>query len=252
MFSNKTVSRNTALLLFALFSLVSLTAAQTTGVIGGGIYAPVAAGCTTPVGTHLTESWGDSSTLCWTSGPSSCNHTWTIAGTPGESVVSSPAGAPANTACANSLQVNYVLGSAASLGVSFTAITSGTFDAVGTLYITTGVSSGNSGYLLCFTVSSGTCDGSGQIASLVLTENSGQKFQGSGSTTSAQVAATTATWHTFDVHVDLGTRTNCSIAIDGGAVQTFTCNTGSPGTIYFGPQHFVNSSYNFDIGNVDF
>jgi hypothetical protein len=60
------------------------------------------AGCTTPTGSLLTESFGDSSTSCWTSGPSTCNNTWTSTGS--TSIDTAPSGAPNNTVCTNALK----------------------------------------------------------------------------------------------------------------------------------------------------
>lgn len=60
------------------------------------------ASCTTPTGDELTESFGDSSTSCWTDGSSVCNNTWTKNGT--LSIEDSPGSPPSNTACAKSLK----------------------------------------------------------------------------------------------------------------------------------------------------
>lgn len=78
-------------------------------VIVGG--KPAVASCSTPTGTTLTESFGDSTTSCWTSGPSTCNNTWTIGDGTAHSIITSPSGASDNTACSNSLQFAYSGGS---------------------------------------------------------------------------------------------------------------------------------------------
>lgn len=59
-------------------------------------------GCVTPTGTLFTESFGEGDQSCWSAGPSTCNNTWTVvSGT--YAIDSSPAGAPENTACDNSM-----------------------------------------------------------------------------------------------------------------------------------------------------
>lgn len=72
---------------------------------GCAVNAGGAASCATPTGDELTDSFGDGSTSCWTSGPSSCDGTWTIS-TGTFSIDDTPAGAPSNTACAKSLKID--------------------------------------------------------------------------------------------------------------------------------------------------
>jgi hypothetical protein len=211
---------------------------------------PAPSGCTAPTGAHVTETFGDASTLCWTAGPSTCNRTWTIGAGTAQSIVTSPIGAPANTACANSLQMsldgtgNYYIAS------TFTAITTSN-DWIGTIYVSTFPTTGNSDFALCLTTTGGTCDSSGAIAALQINNATTPAFAGYGSTSSATVAASASTWYTFDLHWDT-TAANCSIAINGGAAQTFTCNTGNPTTIYVGPEHYGTTAMNFKLGNIYF
>jgi len=58
--------------------------------------------CTTPIGDELTESFGDSSSSCWSGGDSTCNNTWTVV-TGSPTIAAVPAGAPSNTACTNGI-----------------------------------------------------------------------------------------------------------------------------------------------------
>lgn len=91
--------------IFALLLCCSAVQANARGIMtmcGAGV--PVA-GCTTPTGDELTESFGDASTSCWSGGDSLCNNTWTVqAGTPTiDDVTGTPA---ANTACAKVIHID--------------------------------------------------------------------------------------------------------------------------------------------------
>jgi hypothetical protein len=81
---------------------------------GGG----AAASCTTPTGDELTESFGDSTTSCWSGGDSLCNNTWTVqAGTP---TIANVTGTPAeNTACAKVFHFDAAVNTYKDLGVGF-------------------------------------------------------------------------------------------------------------------------------------
>src|SRR5690348_9928695 len=85
-------------------------------------YAAPAPSCTAPTGTNFTESFGDSSTSCWSGGPASCTGTWTVGAGTAHSIVSSPGTPPANAACAYSLQMA-VPASTAYITRTFTGIT---------------------------------------------------------------------------------------------------------------------------------
>lgn len=92
--------------------MVAGLAAQPT--IGGDVaFAPqillpvvgaAGAGCTTPAGTTLTESFGDSGSLTCPDGTAGCNTGWTRVGSV-DSIIASPGTPPANTACGKSLNL---------------------------------------------------------------------------------------------------------------------------------------------------
>lgn len=219
------------------------------GGIGGGT---TAAGCTTPTGTHVTESWGDSSTSCWAAGPSSCNNTWTIGLGTAQSIITSPAGAPANTACSNSLQMN-VPAANDYLSLAYSAISTN-FDMTGTFYVNTFPTSGNRVMMLC--IGNTNCNSGNDLALVVLDNNNvgsgttvyGGSF-GSGSNSTPQ-SITTATWYTFDLHWDT-TAANCSFVLNGGAAHTFTCSVNGTTTnlAVVGPYTFGVAAQ-FVIGNM--
>lgn len=217
--------------------------------------SPAAAGCTTPTGTNFTESFGDSATLCWTAGPSSCNHTWTIGAGSGESIVSSPASPPANTACANSLQIVDPNAGNAWIDSTFTGITAGTsFDVVFSFQmVSNSITNGNSMEVLCITTNGGTCDSGGTIAKMTLSNPSASiTVTGQGATLSASAGTiTNGTWHTITLHHD-ATLANCSIAVDAGGAQTFTCNIGTAGQINIGNSHGNTLALTYVVGNVAF
>jgi hypothetical protein len=82
-----------ALLVFILFFVLVLsTRAQTSG-------------------STFNESFGNSSTLCWSGGPPSCDQLWVVVGS-AQSIVATPGSPPPNTAGTNSLQMVEPAGSA--------------------------------------------------------------------------------------------------------------------------------------------
>jgi hypothetical protein len=60
--------------------------------------------CGSPAGATFTESFAGSSTACWRGGPTGCNQSWQVRGA-NYSITASPAGAPPDTACTNSLSL---------------------------------------------------------------------------------------------------------------------------------------------------
>ena len=230
------------------------------GIFGQNILLPIISGpkqasCTTPTGSHFTESFGDSSTLCWTAGPSSCNHTWTIGSGSIQSIIASPGTPPANTACANSLQLAIATGSNDYISSNFTGIPAATnYDVTGTVYVSSGMNMAAVNVFLCMTASAGDCDISGgTIIALGLysPDGSTQQLIGIGTGFSGATTISTSAWHTFDLHHD-STAANCSIAVDGGTPSTFTCNVATAGTIYMGIEHYSPQATTIAVGNVAF
>ena len=210
-----------------------------------------AAGCTTPTGTHVTESWGDSSTSCWAAGPSSCNNTWTIGLGTAESIISTPAGAPANTACANSLQMN-VPAANDYISLSFGTLSTA-FDVTGSIYVPTFPTSGNRVMAIC--IGNTNCSSGNDYALVVLDNNSvgsGTTIYGgsfSAGTNSTPQAVTASTWHTFDLHWD-PTAANCAFTLDGGASHTFICAVNvNPNILIVGSYQF-GTVHEFVLGNL--
>src|SRR5260370_36680936 len=64
----------------------------------------------TPQGSTFTESFGDSSSLCWAGGPSSCDQLWIAPNGAAQSIVATPGTPPQNTASANSLPMPVAAG----------------------------------------------------------------------------------------------------------------------------------------------
>lgn len=201
-------------LLLALASLCAISSAQILGPIVNS--KPMVAGCSTPTGTALTESFGDSSISCWTSGPTTCDNTWTVTGS-GNSIVTSPAGSPANSACANSFQL---VGTASTQFITrnITSIPEATaVDVYAYLYVTSeALGTYTSRTLLAVT-------GAATRATVHLYRaDAGTLYlRGSGLTNSANVSITTGTWYKVRLHAETGTDVSY-ITVNDGSAQTFT------------------------------
>lgn len=210
----------------------------------------VASGCTTPTGSNFTESFGDAATSCGFGATSNCDHTWSQTGS-AASIVSTPASAPANTACANSLQM--ALGStAAYISNSFPGI-SGAFDVQGTVYVSNDLANGNADFVFCVTTSGGTCDTGGTIVGLVIDDNNvctGLGFRGTGSTNSTCIPYSPNTWYTFKLHRDTVAASD-TLTINS-TTQSFTGNDGTAAAVYIGTSHFGTNAATFVLGNMYF
>jgi len=211
--------------------------------------------CTTPTGANFTESFGDSATSCWAAGPSSCNQTWTINAGAAESIITSPGGAPANTACTNSLQFAEDGATQSSIQVAIPALTSGTnYDVTFTLYVTSSsLGSGQQATVLCITGTSANCDTTHIIMGARIANPSASLTViglGTGNSASAGTIVT-GTWHTIVLHHD-SVAANCSVALDGGGAQTFTCNAITSGFMIVGPVSLGFQANTFVVGNVSF
>lgn len=203
-----------------------------------GVQTPAAAGCTTPTGTNLTESFGDAATSCWTSGPSSCDNTWTIYGTAPTGISASPGTPPANTACSNSLRMTYTTGNG--LGIYHSVTTSTSADINFELYVNSQSldTSGVTRIARAF--------GVGAVATIRLTNNAGTiQIFASGSDDSTHTNITTGTWYSVSLHLD-ATLANSYISIDGGTHQTFTRNNYDITSVW------VDCDNEYLTGNVDY
>src|SRR5262249_34990168 len=121
-------------------STVSSEATRTPAILAATPQASVlaATSCATPHGTTLTESFGDSAARCWAGGPASCDQLWAVGSLSAQSINATPAGAPANTACSNSLPMNETSGTRGYVYTTgtFPPLPAGTtFDVFFTLYI---------------------------------------------------------------------------------------------------------------------
>lgn len=209
--------------------------------------------CTTPTGTHFTESFGDSASLCWSSGPSSCNNTWTITGTPSQSIIQTPASPPANTACTNSVQIALPANAAASITATYTGIAT-SFDVLGTIRVSS-LPASNAAVAFCLAASGQTCV-STNLAKFVIDNGSfctagGNFVAVTGAGNSTCVPFSINTWYTFDLHRD-STAANCSLSINGGAANAFTCGSGTPAVIMVGTDSTTNPAMTYAIGNLNF
>jgi hypothetical protein len=207
----------------------------------GGAGGAVAA-CSTPTGTNITESFGDSITSCWAAGPASCNNTWTIQSGTSESIIATPAGAPTNTACSQSLQMVLTAGA----GLITLPITGATLDINFTLYVTSnGLSNFNEAPLISISQFGG---GGSQVGEVGFNQQPGQlTLEGFGTAASAGVNISLNTWYTVNLHLASGAAASY-ITVNGGAHQTFTENANTAGFIGIGDG--AATSYTAVIGNL--
>jgi len=206
---------------------------------------------TTPKGTTFTESFGDSSTLCWTGGPSSCDQLWVVAKGAGQSIVPTPGTPPQNTASSNSLQMIETAGSNAFIYTAgtFPRMPSGTaFD----LYLTLNVASQS---MKAFDITrlitaSSTSDGTEYPAQISFRYD-GTHFQllAAGSTSAPPVTIALNSWHSLQLHVDSGTSASYLI-VDGGAQNTFTENAKDFAEVVVGTAGGNFDAMTYYVGNV--
>jgi hypothetical protein len=197
-------------------------------ITGGG----VAAACTTPSGTTLTESFGEGSTLCWSGGTSVCNSLWAKTGT-GISIAASPGAPAANTDCANSLAIvnpaastNYVV---LPLPVTIPSGTAYTFE-MGFYVTSHAIDAWNVEYMMAL----GSTVGTGDIAAGVLWFTTGPTDLEvePWNNTERQVLSIGA-WHTLVISVN---GASSYLAIDGGTHRVFTAGAKDTNYIILGQQ----------------
>lgn len=208
--------------------------------------------CNTPTGTTFTESFGDSSTSnSWGNGT---NAAWAATiGTGGSaSIVASPAGAPANTACANSLSL--VTGTTntfiQTVGYTPTVPAATAFTVTLQVYVTaTSLGAFNREVLYAPSADSSAVnipcrlDWHNNSPNLVINaENAASAVSGDTGTVSLN------TWHTVQL-VDSGT--TCLASLDG--VNTTTVAVSSNSWIYqaVGDIAGTTQSVSYNIGYED-
>ena len=178
----------------------------------------------TSAGSTFTESFGDSSSLCWSGGPTTCNQSWAIGTGSGQAIVATPA-PPPSPDDDQALRMIETAGSGSYLYTTgtFPRLSSGTaFD----LYFTLNVSShamASSDVTRLVTMSD-RADGSLYTAQISFGYNgSNLQLQAGGSTSSPSVNISLGAWHTIRLHVAGGTNASY-LVVDGGVPNTFTEN----------------------------
>jgi hypothetical protein len=199
----------------------------------------------------FNESFGDSSNLCWSGGPSSCDQLWVAVGS-AQSTVASPGSPPPNTAGTNSLQMVEPAGSASYIYTTgtFPRISAGsTFD----LYFTLDVGSqGMKPYDLSRLITPSTyADGSDYPAQISFGyDGTNLQLQAGGSSFTSKVNISLNAWHTVQLHVAGGPNASFMV-VDGGAQNTFTEKArdfaylvvGSAGGIFDPMIYFIGNVY---------
>ena len=197
-----------------------------------------AAGCTTPTGSILTESFGDASTSCWTSGPTTCNNTWTV-NSGAVAIATSPAGSDTNTACTNSIQIDET-GTEINIYRSITS--TAVHDIIFELYVAS-ENIANTGVYKIMGV-----EGSGTVAQIRLTKSGSQlQILASATTDSTPINISVSTWYHVTLHLDT-TLANSSLTV-GGTTQTFTRANVSTTSIWLsGDNLYLTGNVNYYIG----
>lgn len=189
-------------------------------------------GCTTPTGTTLTESFGDATILCWTSGPTTCNNTWTV-GASGVSIITSPSGAPDNTACANSLKIVHS-SSAAYISLAYASAQTTPVDVYTYIQIVSESLPNSSGTYLLRLPESEIYNNRGYI---LLYKVSGELYLiGIGVSFSNLVAVSAGTWYKVQIHLESGTNASY-LKVNDGTAQTFTQGAQNAGYVTIGDQN---------------
>jgi hypothetical protein len=244
------------ILFLLIFLLIPATPIQSATMVSGRpCPGGVTASCTTPTGDELTESFGDSSSLCWTDGSSVCNNTWTHGGGT-LSIEDSPGTPPSNTACAKSLKFD-----------STSAVTRATIAVPG------GAIAGDEAVTINFSVyiDSSTIDAWDStglvalnnfsegilhvdaIAIVRLLRNTGTEgvathLRATGGATSCMLAISEDTWYDVTLTIpasDAGDQSTMAIA--GGSSCNFTKDTDASGYIHVGASDTGIVGY---IGNI--
>jgi hypothetical protein len=183
---------------------------------------PAVATCTTPTGTTLTESFGDSTTSCWTSGPTTCNNTWTIgAGAP--SIAASPGTPAANTACTNSLLCSGVNGAEVNVIRAFPAPIDDavSYNVIFYLYMANEAIANSSEARILYTRASNA--NIMMFITLKSAWNSILTLRGSGLTDSTDTQALSVnTWYKVTLSYGGQGAGACSLQVDSGTPVTFT------------------------------
>jgi hypothetical protein len=241
--------------IIVLFLLIlALPVQSATMVSGRPCPGGVTASCTTPTGDELTESFGDSSTSCWTDGSSVCNNTWTKNGT--LSIEDSPGSPPSNTACAKSLKFDSTSAEAkATIAVPGGAI--GGDEAVTinfTVYVDSSTLAGwESSRLLRLNNSSTIFSDSASIAGVSLRRNAAGEggithIRAGGASDYVDIPISEDTWYDVTISIpatDSGDES--TISVNGGDPETFTKDTDTSGYIHVGADTVGIVGY---IGNI--
>jgi hypothetical protein len=177
-----------------------------------------------PTGSTFVESFGESSDLCWSGGPSSCDQVWVVARGSGQSIVASP-GTPPAMAGSRSLRLAQTAGAGSYIYTAgtFPRIRSGTpSDLYFTLYVSSHALRVN-GVTRLITASN-SADGSAHAARVSFRyDGTNLQLQAAGSSSAANLNISLNAWHTVRLHLASGPNASY-ISVDGGAQSAFTEN----------------------------
>lgn len=191
-------------------------------ILGTGTTATAA--CTPPTGSTYTEVFGDASTSCWTSGPSTCTHTWTVGSGTAQSIVASPSGAPANTACSYSLSLD------PSAATSYIYVSQSlpyltTIDIYSYIYVASASGLGTFTQYDILSIATSAPTGSIRAKMSFRQDAAGvYRFRASGTASVTTGTVNLAEWHKLQLHLQDGAAASY-ISLDDGTGVTFTQNS---------------------------
>ena len=229
---------------------ITLTATSVTNSTHSNFAAISITSSGIPSGSTFTESFGNSSNLCWNGGPSSCDQMWMAQGSP-QSIVATPGSPPPNTAGPHSLQMIEPTGSASyiySTG-TFPRLPAGTsFDLSFTLDVTSQAMQASD--IARLITPSNAADGSDYPAQISFGyDGTNLQLQAGGSTFTSSVNLSLNTWHTVQLHVAGGTNASFMV-VDAGAMNTFTENPSDFAYLAVGSAAGNLDAMTYYIGNV--
>lgn len=204
----------------------------------------------TPAGSTFTESFGGSSNLCWTGGPSLCNQLWIAQGS-AQSIVATPGVPPPNTTGPNSLRMAEAAGTPDYIYTtgSFPRIPAGTpFDLYFSLDVT---SQAMTAYdLTALITPSNAVDGSEYPAEISFAyDGVNFQLQAGGSSFTSKLNISLNAWHTIQLHVGSGTNASF-LAVDGGAPAAFTANATDFAYLVVGSSLGELDAITYYVGNL--
>lgn len=185
---------------------------------------PVVAGCSTPTGDVIYESFGDDSTACTAGGTEACVNTWTISGD-SQTFKSELPGSPPEGSCTYGLLSDTANESTEriylDIGDAIAYTTS--VDVELSLYVDSATTIDNNATMIFVSFGANNAGNYNFAWSLQLLDSSEIQpiIRANGASVATGTTLTENTWYTIFVHSD-ATAADSYYTVNGGAHQTFT------------------------------